>query len=194
MASFSQAMKTAATLVRHVVVYLLPWTPALVLLRFAQWHGWADDQRWLLALQVAAPVAALYFLIGLALRRPLQRLPMGANLYVLLGGLCALFMFEPGLNWLGQWREAAVLACILAVGVVTMLASPHGYIGAVGLAPASQRRLSLLLLAATVLALAWAVWLRGHPLLAAVLPITLLGLLRRALLRLAPDPATGVAR
>ncbi len=183
-----------SSLPRRLAAYLLPWSPALVLLNGARWQHPNGDEVWLHAFRWAAPVALAYFAFAAWSRLPMKRLPMGVNLYVAIGGAMAWLGWMPGLLALARWRETAVFACIVLVALLAATGSRHGLVAQPGLAGPARRRIDALLLAAIALGLCWSWLLRGDPLLAAVLPITLVSLLASELVRRATalprfDPA-----
>ncbi len=162
---------------RYFVMGTLAFLPAVVFLRFAQWSGPPDDERWMLAFKVATPFACVYLLAALWRHRPMNRLVTSTNLYLLVGGVMSFLHFWPGLVWYGQLRESALMLVVVLVGVFTTLATRAGFVGLSGAAPKRIRRDSLLLLSASLVALAVSWFCRGNPFWAVVLPMMVLSLL-----------------
>jgi hypothetical protein len=176
---------SAGKFATHIVDYLvrgtLAFLPAVVFLRFAQWSGPVTDDRWMLAFEVVTPFAAAYLLYALVARKPGNRLVIATNLYLLVGGLMVLIGLYGGLRIYGVMRESAVLAFVVAVGIVTTAFSRSGFIATQSVDPSRVRRNSLILLAASIAALAVSWPLQGHPFFAAVLPLMILSFISHRL-------------
>lgn len=141
--------------------------------------------------------AARGFLIGAGLavaissllvlrKHVLNPILVGTGLW-LVGGAVAFNVPLPRLAALFVAAQAAGLFVMaLAVAVPATLFSPHGYVGARTTDGSWLRRASLLLLAATLAAVAWAFWLRGNVRLGGGLPFIALNVGRRLLVRRAP--------
>lgn len=151
---------------------------------FAAWafrHGVPTDDGWIEAFQVGAVAALLQLVVVLRRSRPANRLVLGANLWLLTGGLAALAQQWWLMRLYGALAETGIFVFMLGAGVVTTLATPAGFVGTVGAPAAAIRRGSVYLLGATVLALAASVVFRGDRALAAALPVTALALFHRTL-------------
>lgn len=114
--------------------------------------------------------------------RPVSRLVLSANLYLLLGGLAFFLNQWWFLQLYDALRESAIFIIMLGVGVTTTLGSRAGFVAARSAPRTPVVRASLWLLAATALALLVSINYRGDRYLAAVYPIVSLAVLNRVLL------------
>lgn len=163
-----------------VIEYLLGFLALTVFAAMAFSGGSPDDDRMLLAFKVSSGIAAIE-LMALYLRsQPANRLIIGANLWLLAGGLAA---FTQQWWWLKAYQnlgESSLFISMLAVGVVTTLVSPAGFVAACG----AKRQVfigSLALLAAVAIALSVSVYFKGNVKFAAVLPVIALSWFNRFL-------------
>jgi hypothetical protein len=170
--------------------------PLSVFATYAFWAGVPTGARWVEAFQLAAVAAVVQLAILLPRRRPTNRLILGANLYLLVGGAAALGRQWWLLEAYGVLQETGIFLSIAGVGVVTTFATPAGFVAVPGAPRADVRRASLWLLGATLGAVAVALLFRGHRGLAAVAPVIALAVLQRVLasrlrtLAPLPDAAT----
>lgn len=142
--------------------------------------GPPSDQRWVAAFKLGAALAVMELLYLWWRSLPANRLILGANLWLLAGGLAAATQQWWLLLGYQRWGEASLFVAMLVVGLAATLGSRAGFVGAAG-PPHKVRRASLALLAAVAGALATAVAFRGDAKLAAVLPVIGLSWLNRAL-------------
>lgn len=176
--------------------------PLSLFATYAFWRGAPTNQRWLIAFELAALAAVVQLAILLPQRRPLNRLILGANLYLLIGGAAALGRQWWVLDAYGTLRESGIFVSMLVVGVVSTFATSAGFVAVPGAPRDAVRRASLWLLAATLGAAATAVAFRGDRTWAAVVPVFALAVSQRVLSRLTdrgglaagpPTPPTLVA-
>lgn len=163
-----------------VLEYLLGFLALAVFAYLAFAAGPASDERFVHAFRVASVVALLELVALLAREVPANRLIMGANLWLIVGGAAAFLEQWWLLRIYQHFGEASLFASMLLVGVVAMWRTPAGFIGKVGARRLVLQR-SWLLLLAVVLALVVAVYFRGNVKLAAVLPVIALSWLNRLL-------------
>lgn len=145
-------------------------------------RGPASDDAMLFAFKASAPVAVAELVVLLRRQAPLNRLILGANLWLLAGGLAALLEQWWWLRGYQRLGEASLFIAMLAVGGFSTLLSPAGFVAADG----PRRRVllaSLGLLAGVALALLAALHFRGDVRLAAVLPVMALSWLHKGLRR-----------
>ncbi|WP_373975535.1 nucleoporin NDC1 [Chitinibacter sp. SCUT-21] len=162
---------------------LVQFFPLSIFALYAFWHGAPSDERWLAAFQIGALLALIQLIWVLRQAQPANRLILAANLYLIAGGMAAFFQQWWFLKLYGSLRVAAIFVFILAVGIVTTLCSPAGFI-AQAAAPTQQvRTASYYLLAATLIALTVSLYYRGNQTWAAVVPIVSLVILQRILAR-----------
>ena len=119
---------------------------------------------------------------------PANRLILGANLWLVLGGSAAYLEQWWLLRIYQHYGEASLFVTMLLVGVVATVWSPAGFIAKLGARRVVVQRSALLLLAVGV-ALALAIHFRGNVKLAAVLPVIALSWLNRLLRQRVPSEA-----
>jgi hypothetical protein len=171
-----------------VIEYLVGFLALAIFASIAFSTANPSDERFLLAFKVGACVAALELGVLAYRSAPANRLILGANLWLVLGGLAA---FTEQWWWLEAYKhvgEASLFVSMLLVGVVSTAFSRAGFVAVVG-----HRRgvivASLGLLAATFAALLVSVHYRGNANLAGVLPVIALSWLNRLLRRTLPIEA-----
>ena len=178
-------MKRAAI---AVIEYLLGFLALAVFAAYAFAQGAPTEERWVLSFKLGACLAALELLVLARRAAPINRLILGANIWLLVGGLAAFLQQWWLLRGYERFGEASLFGAMLAVGIVTTLVMPSGFVAVSG-----PRRKVLLassaLLAAVTVALAIAVTFQGNVKVAAVLPVIALSWLNRALQRYARDAA-----
>lgn len=180
-------------LIVAVVEYLLGFLALAVFAALAFGAGAPSDERFVFAFKVAASVALVELAVLWLRPKPANRLIVAANLWLLAGGIAALFQQWWWLRGYQQLGEASLFMTMLAVGAIATAVSPAGFVAAT----ASRRRVvgcSLVLLAAVGAALAAALHFRGDVKYAAVLPVIALSWLNRALRRIAEQGAEPAAR
>lgn len=169
-------------LVSRWIFALIQFVPLSVFASYAYQFGPPPPERWAEALKLGALVAIVQLLIVSVVPRPVNRLLLGANLYLLVGGLAALtrqWWFLQSVY--GGLREAGVLVFMVLVGVATTFFTQAGFVGEQGAQSNQVRRYSLYLLFAGSLALSVSVFFQGQIFWAAVLPISGLAALQHLL-------------
>ena len=170
-----------------VVEYVLGFFALAVFAAYAFAHGTPSEARWISAFKLGGCLAALELLV-LWRRKPIaNRLVVGANLWLLVGGAAALtqqwWVLE---DYYQHFGEASLFAAMLGVGVVSTFVLPGGFVAVLG----PRRKVlvaSMVLLVAVLAALFVAVVYRGDTRIAAVLPVIALSWLNRGLRRFARD-------
>ena len=150
---------------------VVQFLPLSIFMGYAFAQGSPTDDRWLEAFQVGAIAAIVQLLIVLPQRRPVNRLILAVNLYLMLGGLSALSRQYWLLRFYGVLKESGIFILILGIGAITTFATSAGFIAVAETPKIPARRASLLLLASAVFALAISVIFRGDHVLAGVLPM-----------------------
>lgn len=184
---------------RKWIFALIQFAPLSFFATYAFWSGAPDDHRWEAAFKLASVAALVQFAVILPQRRPVNRLVLAANIYLLLGGLAFLTRQWWYLELYESLRESAIFALMLAVGAVATLTTRAGYVGLVDAPRNVVVRTSAVLLGATVMALIFSIAFRGDRYLAAVWPIIGLAVLQRLLVHhvsrtspaAAPNPLHG---
>lgn len=163
-----------------VVEYLLGFLALAVFAYLAFGSGPQSDERFVYAFKVAAAVALVELAVLFVRPQPANRLIIGANLWLAVGGAAAVLQQWWLLRVYQQFGEGSLFASMLVVGAVSCIWSPVGFIAKAGPARVVLSR-SVLLLVAVGAALAVAVYFRGNVKYAAVLPVVALSWLNRLL-------------
>ena len=151
-------------------------------------RGQPTDESFVFAFKVSAVVAAVELAFLLARVAPTNRLILGANLWLIAGGVAAFLEQWWWLRFYQQFGEASLFGSILLVGLVSTFSSSAGFIAKPGPSP-SVLRASLVLLVAVACALGVAVYFRGNVKYAAVIPVIALSWLNRLLRHRLPSGA-----
>lgn len=176
-----KARNAPGRLAKRYLQSLITFLPLLVFITYALWDGPPPEERWLAAYKIASPLAIVQLVWAARSAAPINRLLLGANLYLLVGGLCAWSGYEPGLGLLRELKGAGVLLSILLVGATLTLASRDGFVGATRGEARRIRRNSVWLLVATVIAFAVAYEFNASPKYGTAIPLVALVLVNRVL-------------
>lgn len=107
----------------------------------------------------------------------LDRLMMGANLFLVASASFFLFQINPCLSFLGGYKGPSFILAVLLVGIFSTFFTKYGFVGCTG----DQQKIkhaSLLLLIATLSALAWAfIFNQSGLLISAIIPFIALRML-----------------
>lgn len=165
-----------------LAAHLLQFLPLSGFLLVAFRHGPPGPEDWLVAFMAGGAIAVLQVLLTLAFARgrPLNRMLLGVNAYLAVGGFSALANQLRILQALNDLRESGLFLCILAVGVFTTLGTRAGFVGREDRSGAGRTaRYSWGLLAVAAIAMIPSFVLRGQLLYSAVIPLTVLSMLHR---------------
>lgn len=177
-------MAAILPVMRRVLASLLQFFPLTLFLRIAFLHGQPQADDWLHAFLAGGVAAILQFLVLLLLRRgrPLNRMMLGINAYLIVGALAVLGNQPALLALLNDLRESGIFLCLLAVGVITTWRSRTGFLGEDHAGPRSRMQVcSFWLLVLTCIATAASFYFRGQLLFSAVLPMIALVLMSKFL-------------
>ena len=162
---------------------LVQFFPISLFAAYAFWDGVPSNERWMDAFTLGAVAALVQLAILIPQRRPLNRLILAANLYLLAGGFAPVARQWWIYSVYGSLRESGIILMMMLVGLISTFASSAGYIGVLEAQQADIKRSSMILLAATGMALVPAMVFEGNRLFAAVLPIAVLAVVQRYLVR-----------
>lgn len=163
----------------NITTSLFQFLPLTVFTLYSFRTGVPSQERLFNGFIIGAVVAVIQLLWLMRQQRPANRLILGANLWLIIGGAAVSLQLWGVLKIYRELREAGVLACMFEIGIVTTLFSRAGYVGSMSGETAQVRKYSYLLLFATMLALLSGLYFRGNTLLAAVIPIIILAVLNR---------------
>jgi hypothetical protein len=175
---------------RWITAYLshaVMFVPAIAFLLYVRLGPGTLDARWATAYELGGGLAVVH---ALWLVRTRQRLaiPLGVDLYLLIGGGLALATSDANRVWGAQLGAASLLACVFVVSAIGLACTPTGFVDAAGLEPARARAMARAMLAATVVALVIAAIARHHLVLGGVVPILGLVVVQRVLRTRAGSP------
>lgn len=158
---------------------LIQFLPLSAFASFAFWNGIPTNDRWIQAFEFGALAGVIQLLIVAFQPNPVNRLILGANLYLIVGGVAALFHQWWVFRLYGSLQESAIFIFILCVGVVSTFATAPGFLSVHTSAKKAVNNYSYLLLAATVIALTCSYLFQGDRAWSVVVPIIVLAVLQR---------------
>jgi len=166
---------------------LFQFLPLSVFSTIGFWQQQTSNQGWILAFQVAALLGIVQLLLIVKEKTVLSRLVLSANLYLILGGVAALFQQWWYLELYNSLQESAIFIMMLLVGIITMLSSNNSFIGidktivknATEQLSINKRSTYLLIAVSFSLALSFA--FKGDITFSVVLPIIFLAIFQRYL-------------
>ena len=177
-----------------VVEYLVGFIALALFAYLVFGRGPSSDDTFVLAFKASALLAVVELWYLLARAAPANRLILGANIWLITGGVAAFLEQWWWLRIYQQAGEASLFLTMLLVGLVSTFSSPAGFIAKTG-PKSSVRHASMVLLTAVGCALVVAIYFRGNVTYAAVIPVITLSWLNRLLRhRLASGANTSLNR
>jgi hypothetical protein len=178
---------------RSAILAILEYLIGFIALAFFAYlafgRGPSTDESFVFAFKASALLAMAELGLLMARASPANRLIVGANLWLIAGGLTAFLEQWWWLRIYQQFGEASLFLTMFLVGLVFTFSSPAGFIAKRG-PRASVLGASLVLLTAVGLALAAAWYFRGNVKYAAVIPVIALSWLNRLLRHRVPSEPT----
>lgn len=162
---------------KKVLILLLNFLPLYVLMLCAFWNGAPSNQSWINAYKLGALVSTFQILFLLIQKKPLDRLMLGVNLYLIVGGGAAFLKKWSVLDFYSTYSESVVLIYIFFIGLVTTLFNSSGFFGIKNYRSEKIRFYSILLLFATGVFSIISYFFRGNFVIAGVIPILMISLL-----------------
>jgi hypothetical protein len=162
--------------------FLLQFVSLGVFLRVAFHNGSPQPSDWLNAFLFggAAAVFQTMLLIFFSHGYPLNRIILGVNLYLIVGGAAVLTGQMALLETFNSLKESGIFLCMLVIGVVTTTASKAGFVGAAGIfKPRDIRYYSIWLLFFVFVAVVASFWFRGQMMISAAIPLIALSVATR---------------
>jgi hypothetical protein len=167
----------------RLLLALVQFFPLSLFATYAFWRGQPNGDRWISAFILGAVAATIQLAIVLPRPSPVNRLILGANLYLLVGGAGALARQWWVLRTYGRLNESGIFLFMLVVGIVTTFSTSAGFVGVSNGDPDVVRRYSLWLLGATAAVVTASVAFQGNRTWSAVAPLIGLALLQRLFVR-----------
>jgi hypothetical protein len=160
------------------------FAPLSLFATYAFWPGTTPSaRRFDEAFVLGAAASVVQLALLLPRRAPLNRLSLAGSVYLLAGGAAVLAGAAPLLHLFAVLKETAIFVALLAVGAVTTLASPAGYVGIAHPDAGRVRSASLALLALTAGGLAASLAFQGSLRWSVAVPLLVLTLANRLLAR-----------
>ena len=150
------------------VIEFIPISAFVYVVRLTDENG----VNWKLAFVLGACLAVIEKAFLMAKRLPLDRISIGADVFLIVGGIAYLFKIHLILNIYGLLYQATLFAALLAVGIFTTILSERGF---VGIKHHERRRVihySIFQLGAGVIAFLVSFTSRGDVFFAWILPFT----------------------
>lgn len=161
---------------------LVQFLPLTLFATYAFWAGpTPPPERWERAFMLGGVAALVQMALVLRQRAPVNRLLLGANLYLLVGGLATVTRQWRVLVFYGLLKGAGIFAAILLVGLVTTIFSPSGYVGRRHPDRQKVRFYSLVLLGLTAAGLVVTVLFRGSGTWPVALPLLVVAIANQVL-------------
>lgn len=158
------------------------FVPLTFFVLYASWQGQDSFARWLQAFEYSALLALLQLWLCRQLR-PVNKLMLAANLYLLLGAAASVLQLSE-LQWLlDLWRAQALFVGIALLNLLCLFTHPAGCLSAYPQHPRDGQTASLLLWLTSLLAMLPAMLTQWSLLYSAFLPLLLLSLLEKWLSR-----------
>jgi hypothetical protein len=159
-------------------LHLLPVVTFTTYARLCGMH----EQAWTGAFELAGIVAVIVIAILWHQRIIMDRIMLGVNIFLIIGAAGFLLNSDTILDWYGTSKGGPLFCSIAAIGLITTIFSPRGFIGVVAKKKETVQYSSFLLLAVTFIALVWSVSAEMYGLLwAVVLPLVILKGMREQL-------------
>lgn len=144
-------------------------------------NGGFTGQAWEQAFLVGGVLAVIETLFLLWRRMTLDRLLLGANLYLLIGALSAKLGFHSIMRMYSDLQAAAIFIMIFLIGVGSTVFTVRGFVGVETKTPLDSKRASLALLAFTVICGLISFRYRGDTTLSGTLPVITLIIVKKVL-------------
>jgi hypothetical protein len=162
--------------------FLLQFFPLTVFLKVALLNGAPQAADWLNAFIWGGSAAIFQLALSRFFSRghPLNRMILGVNLYLIIGGVAVLTNHITLLETLNILKESGIFLCMLIVGVSATAASKSGFVGAVETSMQRDiRHYSMWLIILTCVAVAVSFWFRGQMIISAAIPLIVLSVATR---------------
>ena len=150
------------------VIEFIPISAFVYVVRLTDENG----VNWKLAFILGACLAVIEKAFLMAKKLPLDRISIGADVFLTVGGIAYIFKIPLILYIYGLLYQATVFAALLAVGIFTTFLSERGFVGVKHHERSRVIHYSMYLLGAGVVAFLISFVFRGNVFLAWILPFT----------------------
>jgi hypothetical protein len=168
---------------KRVFQEIAQFVPVIVLASSFLVSGGVDLERAGLLFVVSALLAVIVTSVLIRQKVLLNPILVGTNLWLCIGALAFGIPIPAIAEILGQIQAAGLFACALGVGIVFTAVSATGYIGMSHTDGRVIRKLSVVMLVLTGVALVWSVLFEHNIRVGGGLPFILLNVTRRVLIR-----------
>lgn len=166
----------------NVGSFLLQFFPLTVFLKVAFLNGKPQAADWLNAFIWGGSAAILQLALSIFFSRghTLNRIILGVNWYLIIGGFAVIANQLAFLEVLNNLKESGIFLCLLMVGIYITFASKAGFVGAVEISMQRNiRNYSIWLIILTCAAVAASFWFRGQMIISAAVPLIVLSVATR---------------
>lgn len=160
---------------------LIQFLPLSAFASFAFWNGIPTNERWIQSFEFGATAGIIQLVIIYFQPNPVNRLILGANLYLIVGGVAAFLQQWWLFKLYGSLQESAIFISIMGVGLVSTFSTAAGFLSVKTAVKEKVKTYSYCLLAATAIALLCSLQFQGNRLWSVIMPIIILALLQRFL-------------
>ncbi|MDO5650659.1 MAG: hypothetical protein Q4G13_00790 [Moraxella sp.] len=172
--------------------FLLQFFPLTIFLKVAFLHGQPQATDWLNAFVWggSAAVLQLVFSMLIAQGKPLNRIMLGVNWYLIVGAAAVMSNQTALLALFNNLKESGIFLCLLMVGICTTFGSKAGFVGVPATAEAFEtsvrrdiRTYSIWLIVIACIGLVLSFCFRGQIIISAAAPLVFLSVAIRLLQR-----------
>jgi hypothetical protein len=129
------------------------------------------NERWVNAFEISALIGFVQIVVFSFQSKVVNRLVLGGNIYLMVGGVCALLHLWGVFKLYNALQESAIIICMLIVGIFTTFFTSSGFIAVEGKSKSETRLYSYYLFLGTLIVLLCSVVFQGKILYSMVIPI-----------------------
>lgn len=160
-------------------IYYLQFMPIVGFMRYMRMQQMAPAS-WEAAFTFGGLLSVGAIAISIQQKSIMDRLFLGANVFLMLGASAFLFHLPAILKWYSTSHGGPFFTCIAAIGLITTFFTKTGFVDKKGLSKDAVRYGSILLLAATFVALIWSIQNASQGIMVAVVaPFIVLKFIQR---------------
>jgi hypothetical protein len=152
---------------------LFQFAPLSLFITLAKKGGFTNE-AWEGAFIAGSLLAFVETLFLLWKGKPLNRLLLGANIYLIIGGVATALNLLWLLRLYSQLRASAIFIVIFGVGLITTVFTSRGFLGVPAISKHEVMRLSYILLGFTTICGIVSFWFREDVFLSGTLPVVTL--------------------
>lgn len=155
---------------KQFIINRFEFLPLSVFLVYALWNGEPSLDRWRIAFEISAVAALIHLVAILTQKKPVNRLILAVNFYLMLGGLAVVSKQWWFLEMYNYFRATSILFLMAVIGFITTYFTKTGYIGILDVDKGKTKGFSLYLLIITIICLVISHSFRENTFLAGIVP------------------------